>query len=98
MGMKYSPELKGEQGIVSRAVQTQRREAHQRNPTSSITVSTDKPEDLDAVWKQFNAKPDTDSTKFSPLSNEGETIKIRHTYEFAGQVVAYVFPFSSLTI
>lgn len=52
-------------------------------------VVQDKVEDLDALWKKLNEKPAIETTV--PSSNitmsADETIKIKRTYEFAGQTV-----------
>ena len=52
-------------------------------------IEQDKPEDLDALWKQLNEKPAIETT--APVSNTAvsteETIKIKRTYEFAGQTI-----------
>ena len=52
-------------------------------------VEQDKPEDLDALWAKLNEKSAIETTV--PVSNTpastDDTIKIKRTYEFAGQTV-----------
>lgn len=54
-------------------------------------VEQDKPEDLDALWKQLNSKSDEKPANAAALpSSTSDTIKIKRTYEFAGQLVTSV--------
>lgn len=48
----------------------------------------DKPEELDEVWKKLNAEPNvtTSVARTESIVTE-DTVKIKRTYEFAGQVV-----------
>jgi len=53
-------------------------------------LKQDKPEDLDALWKQLNDKKSGDhASTSSQVKLQSDTIKIKRTYEFAGQVVTY---------
>jgi hypothetical protein len=60
-------------------------------PAVLALATKDKPEDLDTVWKQLNAKaePVTAATTSEAVATV-DTVKIKRTYEFAGQVVTYV--------
>ena len=53
-------------------------------------IEPDKPEDLDALWMQLNSKSDEklDAAGSAPPSTV-DTIKIKRSYEFAGQLVTY---------
>lgn len=68
-------------GLTSRAEEVK--------PQTQAPVAQDKAEDLDALWKKLNEKPAIETTV--PTSNTtistDETIKIKRTYEFAGQTV-----------
>ena len=52
-------------------------------------VAQDKAEDLDALWKKLNEKPaiETNVPALNITTSADETIKIKRTYEFAGQTV-----------
>ena len=52
-------------------------------------VAQDKAEDLDALWKKLNEKPAIETTVSASniTASADETIKIKRTYEFAGQTV-----------
>ena len=54
-------------------------------------MEQDKPEDLDALWKQVNSKPVVETTAVATTSTPlGDTVKIKSAYEFAGQFVTYI--------
>jgi hypothetical protein len=56
-------------------------------------LKQDKPEDLDALWKQLNEKETKDpASTSSQVKLQSDMIKIKRTYEFAGQVVTYYIP------
>ena len=51
-------------------------------------MEQDKPEDLDALWKQVNSKAVVEITAVATTSTPlGDTVKIKRSYEFAGQIV-----------
>ena len=53
-------------------------------------VQLDKPEDLDALWTQLNAKTTVESsTTMTASVPTTDTVKIKRSYEFAGQVITY---------
>jgi len=53
-------------------------------------LKQDKPEDLDALWKQLNEKKIEEHVATeNQVKVQSDMIKIKRTYEFAGQVVTY---------
>jgi len=52
-------------------------------------VEQDKPEDLDVLWEKLNQKPaiETSAPASSIPASTDDTIKIKRTYEFAGQTI-----------
>ena len=52
-------------------------------------MEQDKPEDLDVLWKQLNSKPavETITTVTNTSTPASDTVKIKRSYEFAGQLV-----------
>ena len=66
---------------------------------AKVTVQQDKPEDLDAIWKQLNSKAAADTTTTKSVSAvTGDTVIIKRSYEFAGQLVAYTHEITVLII
>jgi hypothetical protein len=62
-------------------------------------VEQDKTEDLDALWKQLNSKPVVEATTVTSVSAPTcDTVKIKRTYEFAGQLVTCVLLLNVLII
>jgi hypothetical protein len=54
-------------------------------------MTQDKPVDLDALWEQLKSKPTEDApTSSSAPVETTDIVKIKRTYEFAGQVVTYI--------
>ena len=48
----------------------------------------DKSEDLDVIWKRLNEKPATEAVQSTATVSTGsDMIKIKRTYEFAGQII-----------
>jgi hypothetical protein len=53
-------------------------------------IEQDKPEDLDELWKQLNSKPTAEASVATTSTLSNDTVKIKRSYEFAGQLVTYV--------
>jgi hypothetical protein len=61
-------------------------------------MEKDKPEDLDALWEQISSNPAAQSTATTNIATStNESVKIRRSYEFAGQLVTYAPCASVLT-
>jgi hypothetical protein len=61
-------------------------------------IEQDKPEDLDGLWKLLNSKPAVETTSVAATSTPSiDTVKIKRSYEFAGQLVTYVPCWTILT-
>jgi hypothetical protein len=67
--------------------------ADEAKPVIKGPIGEDKPEDLDELWKQLNSKPAAETTSVALTSApSSDTVKIKRSYEFAGQLVTY-FPY-----
>ena len=65
--------------------------ADEVKPVIKGPIGQDKPEDLDELWKHLNSKPAIETTSVAATSAlSSDTVKIKRSYEFAGQLVTYV--------
>ena len=65
-----------------------RAEEQETKAAAKLVPREDEPEKLDEVWKKLNAEPNiTTSVAGTESIVTGDTVKIKRTYEFAGQVV-----------
>jgi len=83
---KKRKEVGTEDLILTRA--QKRTKAEEPKPSSSKPLQEAKPEELDAMWKQLNSNPNQETVATTAATEpRKDTISIKRTYEFAGQLI-----------